>query len=397
MRRDHYKIFSEGTIGGLTMPNRLVRSATWDPSILSTRRMSEQVLDLYKQVALGGVGMIITGDFSVVPQGFLDTPKPFSYDEVKIDGFARLAEVVHQSAPRCKIMAQISADYPGIAPSSIPSPYTTEQPRALSTQEVKAIVGCLAETIAHLKDEGFNGVQLHAAHGGLLSAFLSPYSNHRTDAYGGSIKNRARLIQEIVSDARAQAGDFPILIKMNCTDYVPGGIDINTFPELAEEIESAGVDAIEISGGMWDCLVRPETELGFRPVPAPESHTRIKSPAKQSYFLAYAAKLALGIPIILVGGNRDVERLEEIARRGTVDFVALCRPLISEPNLPNRWLEGQGSSSADCISCNSCIYDMITHLERQEPWVATCLLKHDKQQIKAAQQWLASWVKNNRV
>jgi 2,4-dienoyl-CoA reductase-like NADH-dependent reductase (Old Yellow Enzyme family) len=197
--------------------------------------------------------------------------------------------------------------------------------------------------------------------------------------------------------AREAIGDWPILIKMNSTDYVAGGIELDTFPELANEIESTGVDAIEISGGMWDCLVRSEAELGFRPVPAPESHTRIGRPDRQSYFLPYAESLDLHIPVILVGGNRDIDQLERIVRRGKVDFIALCRPLISEPDLPKRWLEGRGGPRTDCISCNSCIYNMFVHPGRPEPGLVTCLFKHDKQQYKLAQEWLSVWGEHNIV
>jgi 2,4-dienoyl-CoA reductase-like NADH-dependent reductase (Old Yellow Enzyme family) len=280
--------------------------------------MNEQAESLYGEVAAGGAGLIITGDFSVVPEGILDGLKPgrqkMSYTDVRIEGFGRLAEKVHTNGPNCKIMAQVSGEYPGVAPSDIPSPFRGTKLKSLSTEQIHVIVDCFIQAIAGVKDDGFDGVQLHAAHGGLLSRFLSPYANRRQDEYGGSIENRARIIREIVIGARKMIGDFPILIKMNCTDYVEGGTDINTFPALAQEMENSGVDAIEISGGMWDCLVRTEEELGFRPVPAPESHTRIENPEKQSYFLSYAEKLNLDVPLILVGGNRDVERLEEIIR-----------------------------------------------------------------------------------
>lgn len=114
-----------------------------------------------------------------------------------------------------------------------------------------------------MKQCGFDGVQLHAAHGGLLICFLSPYTNRRIDEYGGSVEKRVRIVREIISEAKEEVGDFPILIKMNCTDYVEGGLDLDTFPALAKEIENSGVDALEVSGGMWDCLVRSEEELGF--------------------------------------------------------------------------------------------------------------------------------------
>jgi 2,4-dienoyl-CoA reductase-like NADH-dependent reductase (Old Yellow Enzyme family) len=401
MRRDHYKLFSEGHIGSLTVSNRLVRSATWDPSILETRRMTDEVLEVYRRLAAGGVGLIITGDSSVVPGGLLDNDLPqqgaFSYGDVRIEGYDRLVEEVHAIAPRCKIMAQLSADYPGVGPSDVPSPFTTERTRPLTTGQVEMVVHCLAESIAGIKEEGFDGVQLHAAHGGLMGRFLSPYTNRRRDRYGGSAADRARLVREVIAAAREKVGDFPILIKMNGTDYLPGGIDLDTFPELACEVASAGVDAIEVSGGMWECLARSEEELGFRPVPAPESHTRLKNPDRQSYFLNYAERLELDVPLILVGGNRDVERLEGILQQATVDFVGLCRPLISEPDLPNRWRAGVGNSGTDCISCNSCLYDMYTGLENGTPGVVTCLLKQDRQRVGEAQRWLAAWVRQNVI
>jgi 2,4-dienoyl-CoA reductase-like NADH-dependent reductase (Old Yellow Enzyme family) len=399
--RHDNRIFSAGKIGNLTLPNRLVRSATWDPSIIVRRRMTDEVLSLYRELAIGDVGMIITGGFPVLeeknPDGEGSGEGTRSYDDVHLEGSDRMVDVVHGSGTGCKIVAQLEVGYLGAGPSAIPSPFLEEMIRPLSTDEIRTIVDCFVEAILRMKAYGFDGVQLHAAHGGLLSGFLSPYTNRRDDAYGGSVKNRARIVQEIVSQARDSVGDFPILIKMNSTDYVEGGIDADTFPGLAVEIESAGIDAIEISGGMWDCLVRSEEELGFRPVPAPESHTRINRPDRQSYFLKYAESLDLDIPVILVGGNRDIERLEEIVRQGMVDFIALCRPLISEPDLPNRWLEGRGSHTTECISCNSCIYAMIVHPGRPEPGVVTCVFKHDKPQHRMAQEWLASWVEKNVV
>ncbi|MHA2228394.1 MAG: NADH:flavin oxidoreductase [Candidatus Thorarchaeota archaeon] len=394
MRRNHYKIFTEGHIAKLSLSNRLVRSATWDPSILKSRQMTYEVLGLYKELALGGVGLIITGGFTVFNQRAADDNSSnwlSGYTDLRVAGIEKLAEIVHTSRSECRIIAQLENGSLDAMPSETTSPFSKRKFRSLTVEEIGDIVDCFVEAIVDMMKASFDGVQLHAAHGGLLSRFLSPYTNHRDDTYGGSIVNRARIIREIVSKARQSVRDFPILIKMNCTDYLVGGSDIDSFPDLALEIERTGVDAIEVSGGMWDCLLRSEQELGFRPVPAPESHTRIGNLEKQSYFLKYVEKLDVDIPVILVGGNRNIERLEEIIKREKVDFIALSRPLIREPNLPNRWREGRGSKGTECISCNSCIYSMHHHSDR----LVTCVHKEDKSLHNVAQEWLSTWVERN--
>ncbi|UCE10657.1 MAG: NADH:flavin oxidoreductase [Candidatus Thorarchaeota archaeon] len=391
MMRSSYEIFSEGRIAELTLPNRLVRSATWDPSILKSRKMTKEVLHLYKELALGGVGLIITGGFPAFNQQNRKAVSDrwlLGFDETRVEGVEEMANIVHSSRSECAVIAQVENGSLDAMPSETTSPFSSKKFRELSVDEIDDIVLCYVEAIEHMKRAGFDGVQLHAAHGSLLSRFLSPYTNHRADAYGGSISNRTRIIHDIVSKARRSVGKFPILVKVNCTDYLEGGIELESFPDLAREIERIGVDALEVSGGMWDCLRRSEQELGFRPVPAPESHTRIGDPEKQSYFLKYAEVLDAAIPLILVGGNRDIERLESIINQGKVDLIALSRPLIREPDLPNRWLEGRGSQTTDCISCNSCIYSMHHFPER----IVTCVHKHDKALHRTAQEWLSTWV-----
>ncbi|MFX0084155.1 MAG: NADH:flavin oxidoreductase [Candidatus Hodarchaeota archaeon] len=395
MKRDNYRIFSEGKIGPLTLPNRLVRSATWDPSILRKRKITDAVLNLYKKIALGGVGLIITGGIPVFQeQKHKSTTTNWitTYSDLRIMGIEQMAQIVHDSRHECKIIAQLENGEINARPSIINSTRSRKKLRQLTLEEIDDIIACFVEAIIDMKKIGFDGVQLHAAHGGLLSRFLSPYTNRRNDAYGSSTSNRVRVIREIISKSKKFVGNFPILIKMNCTDYLEGGISIDTFPPLAREIENTGVAAIETSGGMWECLFRTERELGFRPVPAPESHTQIKDPEKQSYFLKFIEKIDLDIPIILVGGNRNIERLEEIVNQGKVDFIALCRPLIREPDLPNRWLEGRGEDNAECISCNSCIFAMHVHPGSPEPGLVTCVQKNDKTQHRLAQEWLTSWV-----
>jgi 2,4-dienoyl-CoA reductase-like NADH-dependent reductase (Old Yellow Enzyme family) len=281
---------------------------------------------------------------------------------------AQIAEVVHAEGSGCRVVAQLNhggrqvfhdnefADCVG--PSAVPSPILKKRARELSVEDIQTIVDCFVKGVERVKSAGFDGAQLHAAHGYLLSSFLSPYTNRRCDRYGDSIEGRVTILREIITKARERVGDFPILIKMNCDDHVEGGTDRVIFPELVREVAALGFDAIEVSGGMWDCLSRSEEELGFFPLPIPESRTRINTPEKQSYFLNRVEGLDLDVPLILVGGHRNIEVLEKIVASGVVDYLALSRPLISEPGLPNRWLQGLGRDQADCVSCNSCLLEV---------------------------------------
>jgi 2,4-dienoyl-CoA reductase-like NADH-dependent reductase (Old Yellow Enzyme family) len=394
MTRDGYALFSEGHIGTMALKNRLVRSATGGDLKPIRDGKLDTLLVLYRNLAAGGVGLIISGVTPGFSTEMLDDKSAGrrAIEESYFEAFGRIADEVRSVAPACKMIVQLGGPgrEQGIGPSDVPTPFQRGRVRPLSVVEIHSIVDAYVETIARLQESGLGGVQIQAAHGhALLHAFLSPYTNHRRDAYGGSVANRVRIIREIVGRARDRVGDFPILIKVNCTDNLQGGTDLDAFPELAQEIERTGVDAIEVSGGTMDCLVRSEAELGFRPVPVPYAHTRIARPEKQSYYLRYVQKLTLEIPLILVGGHRDVERLERVVQRGEADFIALCRPLISEPDLPSRWLEARGSPTTDCISCNSCLGPLMRGS------VPYCVFKQDQARYKVIQEGLAQWVQGH--
>jgi 2,4-dienoyl-CoA reductase-like NADH-dependent reductase (Old Yellow Enzyme family) len=370
MNRKAYAVFSEGTIAGMKTKNRLVRSATFEASMARNGRVTRKMLELYRDLAEGGVGMIITSHMAVMPRGRGWAGQFSIWSDEFIPEIARIADTVHRHGEGCRAVAQLShvgrqvlkmavmvdrLSTKPVGPSAVPSPLLKMKARELSPDEIRQVIRAFADAVVRVKKAGYDGVQIHAAHGWLLSSFLSPYTNRRTDDYGGPLPNRVRIIKEIVAGARERAGDFPILIKINCDDHVGGGITIDSFPQLAAEIEKTGVDAIEVSGGMWDCLVRSEEDLGFPQVPIPEARTRIDTAEKQSYFLKYAEKLKLSVPLLLVGGNRNIEQMERIMKAGPVSFLSLARPLICEPALPKRWLVGEGSDAARCVSCNCCL------------------------------------------
>ncbi|MDH5747466.1 MAG: NADH:flavin oxidoreductase, partial [Candidatus Bathyarchaeota archaeon] len=196
---------------------------------------------------------------------------------------------------------------------------------------------------------GFDAVQLHGAHGYLLSEFLSPYTNRRTDEYGGDTENRMRIVENIYNRTVEKIGrDFPVLIKINVSDFLEGGIDLNESQKIAERLSNLGIGAIETSGGMF------ETRKYNKNLTA--SRIKIDSKDKEAYFLPYAREIkkVISIPLILVGGIRSLDVIEKILAEDSADFISMSRPLIREPDLPNKWLKRIDKSTADCISCNAC-------------------------------------------
>jgi 2,4-dienoyl-CoA reductase-like NADH-dependent reductase (Old Yellow Enzyme family) len=343
--RENYKVFSEGQIGKLTLKNRMVRSAAFMG--MSHSAYTEEAIAYYQALAEGGVGMIISGHMGVMksdPSGLWYSSTRINDNEC-VSNISQMAEVVHKADNNCKVIAQINN--PGmqdiikkpISPSGIyvgPRQNPGKEFHVPTTGEVEEIVLEFINAGERVGLAGFDGVQLHAAHGYLLSTFLSPYANRRTDRYGGSLENRVTIIREIVEGIRERNGSgFPVLIKMNADDFINGGVDMENFPSLAKEVAKTGVDAIEISSNNPIRRDLDDTE-------------------NQSYHLGYAQKLDLTIPVILTGGNKSVESLERIIQDQKLDFFGFARPLIREPDLPNRWLEGKGNDICDCISCNLC-------------------------------------------
>jgi 2,4-dienoyl-CoA reductase-like NADH-dependent reductase (Old Yellow Enzyme family) len=213
----------------------------------------------------------------------------------------------------------------------------------MTVQEIWEMVEKFAQACRRVKEAGFDAVQLHGGHGYMISNFISPYTNQRTDEYGGDTVGRARFIVDIVRRARELVGDdYPIMIKMNCDDFVPGGLAREEAVRVASLIEEGGIDCIEVTAGMPESRERmPEKGIDKR--------------EKEAYLRAYAEALrpAVSIPLILVGGMRSPEVVEEILSDGTADMVSMSRPFIREPQFVKRWKEGD-LEKVTCVSCSKC-------------------------------------------
>jgi len=392
-------VFTPARIGQLEIKNRLVRSATYERAATSKGEVSDFLVDLYRTLGKGGVGLIITGIAGVYPKGLASERIIRADNDDLIAGLRKIPQAVREVAPDCRVLLQLH--HPGrqvihqediaklmpvlppalmayirkhpevIAPEGEASPVVEptapsavydatfdRTPRALTPDEIEEIIEAFAEGVRRAQEAGFDGVQLHAAHGYLLSSFLSPRTNQRMDQYGGSTENRTRIVKDIYQRARKKVGDrFPMLVKINTTDFLPEGIDLNEAVRVGKLLSEVGFNAIETSGGMWEAWTRKREELGWLPVMVPESRTGIKTQDQEAYFLpgAKALKEKTNTTVILVGGLRSFSKIEEVLTSKAADFVSMCRPLIRQPDLPILWRSGEGPDKAGCNSCNACL------------------------------------------
>jgi len=352
-------------IGGMIVKNSLVRSATYEHMASEGGRVTDGLVKFYRTLAEGGIGLIITGAAYVQPSGRSVPCMTGIHRDDLIPGLRKIAQTVHENGDGCKVAIQLlhcgrqSFELEStVAPSAVFEPVVRKMPREMTVEDIEETMEAFAKAARRAKEAGFDAVQLHAAHGYLLSEFLSPYTNKRTDEFGGSTENRTRIVEDICKRIVENVGtDFPILIKMNADDFLEGGINLNESKKIAERLSRVGFAAIEISGCMWEVRTRSKKELGWTPAMLPESRTNIRSKDKEAYFLPYARDIrkVIDVPLILVGGIRSLDVIENILAEGSVDFVALSRPLVRQPDLPNRWLKGIGGLTAECISCNDCV------------------------------------------
>jgi 2,4-dienoyl-CoA reductase-like NADH-dependent reductase (Old Yellow Enzyme family) len=392
-------VFTPARIGQLEIKNRLVRSATYERAATSKGEVSDFLVDLYRTLAQGGVGLIITSGAGVYSKALAPDLVIRADNDDFIAGLRKIPQSVREVAPDCRVVLQLN--HPGrqvihredaaklmpvlppalmayiqkhpeiiappgealpvvepTAPSAVYDATFDRSPRAVTPDEIDKIIEAFAEGVRRAQEGGFDGAQVHAAHGWLLSSFLSPRTNQREDQYGGSTENRTRIVRDIYQRARSKVGDgFPILIKVNTTDFLPGGIDLNEAVRVGKLLSEIGFAAIETSGGMWEAVTRKKEELGWLPVLLPESRTGVKARDQEAYFLpgAKALKEKTNATVILVGGLRSFSKIEEVLNSKGADFVSMSRPLIRQPDLPHLWRSGEGPDKAECISCNACL------------------------------------------
>ena len=340
-------VFTPEKIGTLEIPNRIMRSATAERMADEAGHPRQQYYDFYRELAAGGVGLIVTGHMFVHPSGKCHPEMTGIYEDAQVPGLAKLAETVHSEGG--KIMVQINhggmqcardAVDGTIAPSTIADDVLQQPAREMTVDEIKMLVDAYAQAARRVKEAGFDGVQLHGAHGYLINQFLSPYVNKRDDQWGGDFDRRTRFLREVCKAVRNQVGpSYPMMIKFGMQDGIKDGLSSDEGARVISLMSGMDLDAVEISGGLR----------------AQNSKKGIRRTEQEAYFrpLAKKARKVTYLPIALVGGLRSSAVMEDVLSSGDADFVSLCRPLISEPDFPNLLKTGTKVKSR-CISSNNC-------------------------------------------
>jgi len=347
------KLFESTAINSMRLKNRFVRSATFEGMADTDGACTPQLTNLMAELARGEVAVIITGHAYISQQGKVRHGQLGVYADELIPGLAQMTDAVHKEGG--KILMQIA--HAGCNSSVIPAgekalgPSAMEMPqgcscREMTKAEISETIEDFMQAAVRAKKSGFDGVQLHGAHGYFISQFLSPFYNKRADEYGGSLENRARVALAVLRGIRSAVGDkFPVLIKINSDDFLEGGFTKNEMVQVAAMLEKEGIDAIEVSGGTH---LSPD-EYSF------SRKTGVVSEDKELYFREAARlyKDKINVPLVLVGGIRSYSVAAQVVNEELADYISLCRPLIREPHLIRRWQSGDTSRAA-CISCNEC-------------------------------------------
>ncbi|MGD9115300.1 MAG: NADH:flavin oxidoreductase, partial [Desulfobacterales bacterium] len=369
-------------IGNVEIRNRFVCSATHEAMAKKTGEVSDELIRRYEKLAKGGVGMSITGLMNVHVSGRGYKNQTGIHDDSMIPGLRKLVDTVHQAGG--KIAFQIAhcgrqttkhmIGQTPLAPSSRGrDPMYFVKPKEMTEDEIVEIVRAFGAAARRAREAGADAIQLHAAHGYLISEFLSPFFNIRTDSWGGSDENRFRFLKEIYQEVRKVVPvGYPVLVKLNKNDHTPKeGITPSLATRYAGWLAELGVNGVEVSCGATNYSYMnmcrgdvPTAEMvqGLSWWEKPIGRLMIgklegKYDLEEGYNLegAKMIKPVLGNrPLLLVGGMRTVAHMEEVLENNYADFISMSRPFIREPSLVNRIKEGK-MDKVSCVSCNRCL------------------------------------------
>jgi 2,4-dienoyl-CoA reductase-like NADH-dependent reductase (Old Yellow Enzyme family) len=349
-------LFTPLGIGRMTIAGRYIRSGTSESASTPEGQPQSALADMYAALARGGCPLIVTGYAYVRADGRSSLRQNAIHDDALIPHWSRIIAAAREANPQCRIAMQIvhggrqchpDSVAATVAPSAVPDARSGVTPRELREPEIIELIEAFGHAARRVKEAGFDAVQLHAAHGYLIAQFNSPHTNRRTDAWGGTVKKRARFLREVLARSRAAVGpDFPILVKINAEDCLPGGLMPDQSAEICRALISDGIDGIELSA--WIAEADPHLAPSRDVDPAV---------AEEGYFLPafreVRGRVPRDVPLGVCGGYRSLESMNRAMREEGFDFLAAARPFIAEPDIFSRLQKGQPRSA--CNACNECI------------------------------------------
>ncbi len=378
-------IFETAYLDKILLKNRIIRSATHEGLADENGYPTNKLLKKYEILAKNNVGCIITGFAGVMQNGKSNYRNMLMiHNDSYIDAYKKLTQKIHDY--QTPVILQIAhcgrqtrrkiTGLTTVAPSAIrDKAFKEETPKELTENEIHEIIDNFVNAIIRAKKAGFNGVQLHLAHGYLLSQFLSSYSNKRKDKWGGTLGNKFRIIEEIFNKSKKNVGDFPILVKLNAHDGRKNGMNIKEAVEISKMLENAGCAGIEVSCGVYEdglytfrgdklpfeaafrynfkYKIYPVLLKGIAKKILPFITKKIKPYNNYNVLYAKQIKEQVTIPVIVVGGIKTLDTINSIITEKKADFVSMCRPFIIEPNIVKKFENGTQTNS-QCIDCNYC-------------------------------------------
>ena len=321
-------LFDSVRLGPVTVKNRFVRSATGEWMAEEDGTIQERLIPMYEGLAAGGVGLIITGHMYVLKDWPCHPCQTGIWGDHHLEGLRRMAQVSQRNDTRAVV--QIN--------------YVGRKPHEMTLAEIKEARDAFVTAAQRAIAAGFDGVQIHASHGYLISCFLTPSENRRTDTYGDGAASRRRLLLEIAELVKENIGPTKMLCcKLGAVDGRDDSLSIEETVETAKQLEDLGLHALELSTTFSGAKIKPIKK-------------EIDSIEKEAYLLSQtvAVKKAVSIPVMQVGGLRTLSLMEDMVSQRKCDMISMCRPFLREPGLVNRFQDGTATRSA-CISCNKCL------------------------------------------
>lgn len=362
------QLFKPGSIGGLELRNRLIRAGTSESMAGDAGEITDELTVLYERLARNELGGIFTGHLYCDPRGQYATNQTGIYDDRLIPGLTQFAAKVGRHGAR--LFAQLAhagsqSRVPGVepvAPSSVPNVLTGRPVPEASAAEIEATVAAFGAAATRAVEAGFDGIHIHGANGYLISEFSSPLTNLRDDEWGGSPERRDRFAVEVVRAVRAAAPpEMPVTLKLGMYDAQSGGLQVEESVDRAERLVEAGLDAIEVSvNAMLSPTDSANTYVAVDRKRAASDllvHRLFSDARPEAYYRPLAKALrerGVDCKVVLVGGLRTTQTMNEVLASGDADFLSMARPLIREPDLVKQLSEGR-TGRVDCTSCNLCL------------------------------------------